>query len=71
MARGDHEQLIEPGAIGSAMQPFPPERRAQLVAAHELLPPQEVAEAVLFAATRLPGVNCVTLRIEPMVQKIF
>jgi 3-hydroxy acid dehydrogenase / malonic semialdehyde reductase len=63
--------LIEPGAIGSAMQPFPPEERARLIAEHQLLPPEEVAEAILFAATRGPGVDVVTLRIEPLVQKIF
>ena len=63
--------LIEPGAIGSAMQPFSPAERARLIAAEELLPPDEVAEAVMFAATRPVGVDCVTLRIEPMVQKIY
>jgi len=62
--------LIEPGAIGSAMQPFTPEERARLIEAHELLPPAEVADAILFAATRPPGVDVVTLRIEPLVQKI-
>jgi NAD(P)-dependent dehydrogenase (short-subunit alcohol dehydrogenase family) len=62
--------LIEPGAIGSAMQPFSAEERARLIAVEELLPPEEVAEAVMFAATRPVGVDCVTLRIEPMVQKI-
>lgn len=63
--------LIEPGAIGSTMQPFDAEERARLIAAEELLPPAEVAEAVMFAATRPVGVDCVTLRIEPMVQKIY
>lgn len=63
--------LIEPGAIGSGMQPFDAEERARLIADHQLLPPAEVAEAILFAATRPPGVDCVTLRIEPMDQKIF
>jgi 3-hydroxy acid dehydrogenase / malonic semialdehyde reductase len=63
--------LIEPGAIGTAMQPFDPEERARQVAAFKLLPPDEVAEAVLFAATRPVGVDCVTLRIEPMDQKIW
>jgi NAD(P)-dependent dehydrogenase (short-subunit alcohol dehydrogenase family) len=63
--------LIEPGAIGSAMQPFGAEERARLIQAEELLPPAEVAEAVMFAATRPVGVDCVTLRIEPMVQKIY
>lgn len=62
--------LIEPGAIGSAMQPFSPEERSRLVDAYELLPPEEVADAILFAASRGPGVDVVTLRIEPLVQKI-
>jgi NAD(P)-dependent dehydrogenase (short-subunit alcohol dehydrogenase family) len=62
--------LIEPGAIGSAMQPYPAEERATLVARYEMLPPEEVAEAIMFAATRKPGVDVVTLRIEPLVQKI-
>jgi 3-hydroxy acid dehydrogenase / malonic semialdehyde reductase len=62
--------LIEPGAIGSAMQPFSPDERARLVREYQLLPPEEVADAILFAATRGPGVDVVTLRIEPLVQKI-
>jgi 3-hydroxy acid dehydrogenase/malonic semialdehyde reductase len=62
--------LIEPGAIGSAMQPFSPEDRARLVTEHEMLAPEAVAEAIFFAATRPAGVDVVTLRIEPLVQKI-
>jgi NADP-dependent 3-hydroxy acid dehydrogenase YdfG len=62
--------VIEPGAIASAMQPFSPEERARLIRENELLPPREVAEAIMFAATRSPGVDVVTLRIEPLVQKI-
>jgi NADP-dependent 3-hydroxy acid dehydrogenase YdfG len=62
--------LIEPGAISSSMQPFDAEERARRVASHQLLPPEEVADAIMFAATRPPGVDCVTLRIEPMDQKI-
>lgn len=62
--------LIEPGAIGSAMQPFSPEERSVMMREHKLLPPDEVAEAIMFAATRGPGVDVVTLRIEPLDQKI-
>ncbi|MFL6738595.1 MAG: SDR family oxidoreductase [Sphingomicrobium sp.] len=62
--------LIEPGAIGSAMQPFSPEDRAAMIREHKLLPPEEVADAIIFAATRNPGVDVVTLRIEPLNQKI-
>lgn len=63
--------LIEPGAIGSAMQPFSAQERSRLVEAYEMLPPEEVADAILFAASRGPGVDVVTLRIEPLVQKIY
>lgn len=63
--------LIEPGAIASAMQPFPPEERQRMMDAHQLLPPARVAEAILFAATRPAGVDVVTLRIEPLDQKIY
>ena len=63
--------LIEPGAIGSAMQPFPSEERARQIEAHKMLPSAEVAEAIMFAATRSAGVDVVTLRIEPLDQKIY
>ena len=63
--------LIEPGAIGSAMQPFSPKQRSEMMREHKLLPPEEVADAIMFAATRSPGVDVVTLRIEPLDQKIF
>jgi 3-hydroxy acid dehydrogenase / malonic semialdehyde reductase len=62
--------LVEPGAIGSAMQPFPAEERAAMMREYKLLPPAEVADAIMFAATRGPGVDVVTLRIEPLHQKI-
>jgi NAD(P)-dependent dehydrogenase (short-subunit alcohol dehydrogenase family) len=63
--------LIEPGAIASSMQPFSLEERRRMMEAHKLLPPEEVADAILFAATRPPGVDVVTLRIEPLDQKIW
>lgn len=63
--------LIGPGAIGSALQPYSAERRAAEMEAYKMLPAGEVAEAILFAATRPPGVDVVTLRIEPLVQKIY
>ena len=62
--------LIEPGAIASSMQPFSPAERQRMMEVHKLLPPEEVADAILFAATRPPGVDVVTLRIEPLDQKI-
>jgi NADP-dependent 3-hydroxy acid dehydrogenase YdfG len=52
------------------MQPFDDAERARRIASQQLLAPAEVADAILFAATRPRGVDCVTLRIEPMDQKI-
>jgi len=62
--------LIEPGAIATHLQPFDDARLAEFERSLEMLPAAEVAEAILFAATRPPGVDVVTLRIEPLVQKI-
>lgn len=62
--------LIEPGAIATGMQPCSPEEREHQIAEHRMLPAAEVAEAILFAATRAPGVDVITLRIEPLIQKL-
>ncbi len=63
--------LIEPGAIGSAMQPYSAEERSRFIEEFQMLPPAEVADAILYAATRPRGVDVVTLRIEPLHQKIY
>ena len=62
--------LIEPGAIATHLQPYDDARLAEFEKGLEMLPAGEVAEAILFAATRPPGVDVVTLRIEPLNQKI-
>jgi NAD(P)-dependent dehydrogenase (short-subunit alcohol dehydrogenase family) len=63
--------LIEPGAIATHLQPFSEEKLQEFAAGQEMLPAGEVAEGIMFAATRPPGVDVVTLRIEPLVQKIY
>jgi 3-hydroxy acid dehydrogenase/malonic semialdehyde reductase len=63
--------LIEPGAIATHLQPYDDQKLAKFEEDLEMLPAAEVAEAILFAATRPPGVDIVTLRIEPLNQKIW
>jgi NADP-dependent 3-hydroxy acid dehydrogenase YdfG len=63
--------LIEPGAIATHLQPFDDAKLAAFEQSQEMLPASEVAEAIMFAATRPAGVDVVTLRIEPLVQKIY
>jgi NAD(P)-dependent dehydrogenase (short-subunit alcohol dehydrogenase family) len=62
--------LIEPGAIATHLQPYSDDKLAAFEKSLEMLPAGEVAEAICFAASRPPGVDVVTLRIEPLVQKI-
>jgi 3-hydroxy acid dehydrogenase/malonic semialdehyde reductase len=71
MPEGIRVTLIEPGAIGTNLQPFSSEALEGFVKEHKMLPADEVAEAIMFAATRPQGVDVVTLRIEPLVQKIY
>jgi len=63
--------LIEPGAIGTHLQPYSGDELQDFVGEFKMLPADEVAEAIMFAATRSKGVDVVTLRIEPLVQKIY
>lgn len=63
--------LIEPGAIGTHLQPYSADKLQEFIGDFEMLPADEVAEAIMFAATRSKGVDVVTLRIEPLVQKIY
>jgi 3-hydroxy acid dehydrogenase/malonic semialdehyde reductase len=62
--------LIEPGAIATHLQPYDDNQLAEFEQNLQMLPAGEVAEAIMFAATRRPGVDVVTLRIEPLNQKI-
>jgi 3-hydroxy acid dehydrogenase / malonic semialdehyde reductase len=62
--------LIEPGAIATHLQPYDADKLEEFADRLEMLPAGEVAEAILFAATRPQGVDVVTLRIEPLNQKI-
>lgn len=62
--------LIEPGAIATHLQPYADDKLQEFEKSLEMLPASEVAEAIMFAATRPPGVDVVTLRIEPLNQKI-
>ena len=65
-----HVACVEPGAIATHLQPYDDAKLAEFEQGLEMLPAAEVAEAIMFAATRPPGVDVVTLRIEPLNQKI-
>jgi NADP-dependent 3-hydroxy acid dehydrogenase YdfG len=58
--------LVEPAATDTPLwDPFDPDRRSDLPARAEMLHPEDVAEAVLFAVTRPAHVRIPLLQIEP------
>ena len=59
--------LISPGPTDTGIwDPFDPEHRAGFPARAQMLRPADVADAVLFVATRPPGVLIDWLRLGPV-----
>jgi 3-hydroxy acid dehydrogenase/malonic semialdehyde reductase len=62
--------LVEPGSVGSDMQECTVEEQREAIARHEMLPAEEIAEAILFVLTRPDNCDVLNLRIEPRLQKV-
>lgn len=61
--------VIQPGSVGTDMQECSDEEKREAIANHEMLYAEELAETIVFALTRSPRTDVVTLRVEPRVQK--
>jgi 3-hydroxy acid dehydrogenase/malonic semialdehyde reductase len=61
--------VIQPGSVATPMQECDDEEKQKALADHEMLYPEEVADAVHFALTRSERADVVNLRIEPRLQK--
>ena len=61
--------VIEPGSVGSDMQPCSAEEQREAIANAEMLFAEEIAEAILFVLTRSTRCDIPMLRIEPLRQK--
>lgn len=60
--------VVQPGSTGTDMQECRPEEQRAAIAREEMLYAEDVAEGIVFALTRPPHVDVVTLRIEPRLQ---
>ncbi len=67
--KGIRVSVIQPGSIDTAMQECSDEEKQAAVAEGRMLPPEHIADAILYVLTRAPACNIVTLRIEPLIQK--
>lgn len=61
--------VIQPGSTETDMQECSDDEKRAAIARDAMLHAEDVAEAILFALTRSPGADVVTLRIEPRMQK--
>jgi NADP-dependent 3-hydroxy acid dehydrogenase YdfG len=62
--------LIEPGAVGTDMQPQPPEEQHQLIKEMEMLRAEDIAACVFYTITQPKRCDVVTLQIRPHLQEI-
>jgi NADP-dependent 3-hydroxy acid dehydrogenase YdfG len=62
--------LIEPGAVGTDMQPQSPEEQRQLQEKMEMLKAEDIAACVLYALTQPKRCDVVMVQIRPHLQPI-
>jgi NADP-dependent 3-hydroxy acid dehydrogenase YdfG len=62
--------LIEPGAVGTDMQPQSPEEQRQLIEKMEMLRAEDIAACVLYTITQPNRCDVVMLQIRPHLQSI-
>ncbi|MFC0205634.1 SDR family oxidoreductase [Novosphingobium soli] len=67
--KGVRVTVIEPGSVGSDMQPCTAEEQRAAIAQGEMLFAEEIAEAILFVLTRSSRCDVAMLRVEPIRQK--
>jgi NADP-dependent 3-hydroxy acid dehydrogenase YdfG len=62
--------LIEPGAVGTDMQPQPPKEQRQLQEKMEMLKAEDIAACILYALTQPARCDVVVVQIRPHLQPI-
>lgn len=69
-AQGIKVTLIEPGAVGTDMQPQPPEEQRALIEKMEMMRAEDIAVCVYYTITQPRRVDVVMLQIRPHLQEI-
>lgn len=62
--------LIEPGAVGTDMQPIPPEEQEQQIDELKMLKAEDIAAAILYALSQPTRCDVVEMKIRPHLQMI-
>jgi NADP-dependent 3-hydroxy acid dehydrogenase YdfG len=69
-AQGIKVTLIEPGAVGTDMQPQSPEEQRELIEKMEMMRAEDIAACVYYTITQPKRVDVVMLQIRPHLQEI-
>ena len=68
--RGIRVSLIEPGAIATPIQDKPPEEKQRRLENMEMLPPEDIANCVLYVLRQPQRCDVVSVQIRPLKQLI-
>ena len=68
--KGIQESLIEPGAVGTDMQPYPPEEQQQKIDDMEMLYAEDIARAIAFIVSQPIRTGVVAMQVKPLLQII-
>jgi len=68
--KGIQVSLIEPGAVGTDMQPYPPEEQQQKIDDMEMLYAEDIARAIAFIVSQPIRTGVVAMQVKPLLQII-
>lgn len=69
-SKGIQISLIEPGSVGTDMQPYPPEEQRKKIEAMEMLFAEDIARAIVFTVSQPIRTSVVSMQVKPLRQII-
>jgi NADP-dependent 3-hydroxy acid dehydrogenase YdfG len=68
--KGIQVSLIEPGSVGTDMQPYPPEEQQKKIDDMEMLYAEDIARAIAFMLSQPMRTTVVSMQVKPLLQII-
>ncbi|WP_411973652.1 SDR family oxidoreductase [Sphingobacterium sp. Lzh-3] len=68
--KGIQVSLIEPGAVGTDMQPYSPEEQREKIEAMEMLYAEDIARSIAFIVSQPLRSSVVSMQVKPLLQII-
>lgn len=68
--KGIQISLIEPGSVGTDMQPYPPAEQRKKIEAMEMLYAEDIARSIVFMLSQPQRTSVVSMQVKPLHQII-